>query len=383
MPKSCAFFTSSIGDTDLARATIQKMREQGFTALIFVIPITATASKRTEEFSDDQTKFVPLSTLLERASIMDEKQRKEEAEFAKINCFLRENEVMRAYVGIPSPVDEEIPYQIAKNLEIPCMIAYEFMFEPGKNHALWKHFPGLMAKSNCEFAVPLPSVVSDLDGAKATSVGHLSIDRAINTTPLEASNQARIKEQLKISDDTDNLVFISGTTQPIEVDVLFLEALLTELKTGVYPNIKLRFGIHPGVKDMDAYFKTLLEVCERFSGLENQFQIILPTRISKRLTINVSAHPYVLPCEVSGPEAASAAEKVAQAVPGALLNESALQGKPSYYHNKTTPYLPIFWFSDSIPTFFKAERSGAHSRKELGLEEDCSTTLARIMQKGF
>jgi len=57
----------------------------------------------------------------------------------------------------------------------------------------------------------------------------------------------------------DELVFISAQTQPTEVDNQFLEALLKELSTGKYPNLQLRMGIHPGVKDPDAYLQTLLQ----------------------------------------------------------------------------------------------------------------------------
>jgi len=47
----------------------------------------------------------------------------------------------------------------------------------------------------------------------------------------------------------------------------------------------------------------------------------------------------IIRCDLSG--TAAAADKIAQAVPGALLNKAAMKGKPSYFHAEIAePYLP-------------------------------------------
>jgi len=44
-----AFFVSSIGDTDLAKATITKLIDQKFVNPHFLKPLTTIAAKRTED----------------------------------------------------------------------------------------------------------------------------------------------------------------------------------------------------------------------------------------------------------------------------------------------------------------------------------------------
>jgi len=67
--------------------------------------------------------------------------------------FINENKIQRAYIGVPSS-NNEIPYQIANSIEIPCTIAYEYMFKPA-THSFFNYVNSLAAKENCDFAVPL------------------------------------------------------------------------------------------------------------------------------------------------------------------------------------------------------------------------------------
>ena len=70
----------------------------------------------------------------------------------------------------------------------------------------------------------------------------------------------------------------------------------------------------------------------------------------------------------TGSEAASAADRIGQAVPGALLNQAVMEGKPTYSH-LGKPYLPRSFFSNTIVSFFTAERRQPPRLKEdLGLD---------------
>jgi len=66
-------------------------------------------------------------------------------------------------------------------------------------HSLWKHADVLASKEDCNFAVPLASSAEDIqtDNPKATVslVGHLSIDRALNSSPKDMT---AIKKSLLI-----------------------------------------------------------------------------------------------------------------------------------------------------------------------------------------
>jgi hypothetical protein len=92
--------------------------------------------------------------------------------------------------------------------------------------------------------------------------------------------------------------------------------------------------------------------------------------------------PFVMLSNVSGPNAAKAADKITQAVPGALLNEAALQGKPSYFHDRTVkPYLPVAWFSQTVPAFFAATSQSPHTKEELGLTENAPNSLLALLMR--
>jgi len=377
-----AFFVSSVGDTDLAIATISEMLAQGFKDKVFLIHLTNIAEKRTDNLKN--TIQVVKKNIYEifGQKEFDAKKQVEADELEKVAKFIEENKVHRAYIGVPSPNDEEIPFQIASSISIPCTIAYEFMFKP-QAHSLWKHADVLASKEGCNFAVPLASSAEDIqtDNPKATVslVGHLSIDRALNSSLKDTT---AIKKSLLIPKG-DELAFISGTTQPLNIDNSFLESLLKKLNTGNYPNLQIRFGIHPGVKDFDEYTKTLLTTCKRFPKTQSQFRIILPDNIEARLKNALSdEYLHLLRCNISGPDAAAAADKVAQAVPGAPLNEAALRGKVSYYHDASVkPYLPKKWFASDLCSFFSLTAQKPHSRNDLGLDEDSPKLMASLMMK--
>jgi hypothetical protein len=71
---------------------------------------------------------------------------------------------------------------------------------------------------------------------------------------------------------------------------------------------------------------------------------------------------FILFSDATGAAAALAADKVAQAVPGALLNEAVLKGKPSNFHETSAiSYLPRAWLANNIGAFFSAKTSQAYS----------------------
>ena len=373
-----AFFVSSVGDTDLAKATISKLLEQSSDS-IFIIPLTTTAVDRTKDLKDNKMiSVVSIEEILKQPGLLAKDQLSEqEAEIVKL--FLEDKRIQHAYFGVPSN-NNEMPYQIANQLTIPFTIAYEYMFKPEK-HSLWKHVGVLAAKDNCHFAVPLDSAVMDIkelnNKANVHVIGHLSLDRMQG----DASDNTKIHKLLSI-DAEKELIFVSGTTQPTEVDNQFLKALLAELATGKYPSIQLRMGIHPGVKDLDVYLQTLLKTCDMFQTVKDQFKIVLTSQLASKLKQPIDNSPFVIRADVSGADAAQTANNITQAVPGALLNEAALRGKPSYFHDQATkPYLPKTWFSESISAFFTAKPQLPHSKDELGLNDSAPNLLSKVIMR--
>ena len=68
---------------------------------------------------------------------------------------------------------------------------------------------------------------------------------------------------------------------------------------------------------------------------------------------------------INGTEASYSADKVAQTVPGALLNQAAIEA----YSHSGTPYLPESYFSKGIDTFFTSSRQPLRTKKDLKLSE--------------
>lgn len=182
-----------------------------------------------------------------------------------------------------------------------------------------------------------------------------------------------------------SLFLFSGTTQPIDVDSELVSAILNELASNRYPNLQIRFGLHPGISNKESYLSTLLGICAQYPHLSAQFKIILPPLIEEQVkSEDILNNSFIVRANVSGPQAANAGAKVAQAVPGALLNESVIKGKPSYFHKETAePYLPRDFFSKNIQAFFSATtNSKPRTKKELGLNDSTTAeNMANIMYK--
>lgn len=372
------FFVSSVGDTLLAKATMTKLRGKNLKDVMFIVPLTSTAVTHTADLAEiDQIYRISLDQIINQPNALDRKQISLE-EIEHISQFIQENNIDRAYIGVPS-VNNDIPFQIANNLAIPCTIAYEYMFKP-QDHTMWNYIDELAAKDKCDFAVPLITAKDDIlaknSNAKVQEIGHLSIDRAQETNFI---NSQSVREALSVNTEKE-FIFISGTTQPTKTDNTFLNALLGEIATGKYPHLQLRMGLHPGVSDADEYLQALIKTCENYPDTKAQFKIIITKQFKNKLKSTSLLNDFILEAEVAGAEAAQAADRVAQAVPGALLNEAALKGKPSYFHDQSAiPYLPREWFSNNLAAFFTDKSQRSHSREELGLKEPAPDALAKLM----
>ena len=366
-----AFFVSSIGDTDLALETIKSLEKKGEHEAL-LISLTKAAQQRVENVhSASLVGKHSLSEILALDFGVFSEGRCTEEQLRNILQYIHLQKIDHAYFGVPS-TNNEIPFQIARLLDgIPILMAYEFMFKP-ENHCLWTYLPELKSKSNIHWALSLPDALEDFGlHDKVHVIGHMSIDNAFAPKSSGSKSLKDINHSLQVFPH-QSLAFVSSTTQPVEIDTRFLDCLLTELPN--HPNVQVRLGIHPGIQDLDAYLVEILAVYKKNSEVLSQFKIILPDNLLGRfkkpeLSIsNLLFHKVFLRADINGSEAASAACRVAQAVPGALLNQSVLEGKPAYSH-LGKPYLPRQYFADSIVTFFSEERQQPRMKEALGLDE--------------
>ncbi|KTD22695.1 Uncharacterised protein [Legionella lansingensis] len=368
-----AFFISSVGDSDLALKTIKSLEHKGDNHETFIISLTKTAQQRVEVFQSPSTVIkTTLPEILQSDKDLFPEGVCTENQLEKVELYIHSQQIDYAYFGVPS-ISNEIPFQLAERLNIPVLMAYEFMFKP-ETHCLWKHVPILQQKSNVQWALPLADAHEDFqidDKSKIHITGHLSIDNAYAISPSSTRKPEEIKDILNVPTGK-SLAFVSSTTQPVEIDAGFLDCLLTELKH--HPNMEVRLGLHPGIQNMDVYLAEILAIYKKHPDVVEQFKIILPDNLVSRvkqpeLTINAPMFQNAfLRVNVTGSEAASAASRIAQAVPGALLNQAVLEGKPAYSH-LGKPYLPRQYFSNSISSFFAAAPNPPRSKEDLGLDE--------------
>jgi len=223
-----------------------------------------------------------------------------------------------------------------------------------------------------QWALPLAATTEDFGSDVSMHiVGHMSIDNAYSAKSLGAKTPEELRELLQVT-PSQSLAFVSSTTQPIEIDEAFLDCLLSELPN--HPHVQVRLGLHPGIQNLDAYLAKILSVYTKYPDADSQFKIILPDNLlgkfkNPELSIDNSVFRHVfLRTNITGSEASSVSERVAQAVPGALLNQAVLEGKPAF-SLLGKPYLPRHYFSDNATTFFSGLRQPPRMKEELGLDE--------------
>lgn len=365
-----AFIISSNGDSDLAIETVKALQKKDYRSEIILLPLTETAIEQVEKSRLDKVTVMPIDAITGDKNTLTQ-DKLTEYHLSLITNYLTDHEVKRSYIGIPSSNNEK-PYQIAQKTDIPCVISNEYMFYD-KNHLFWVWLNALVLSKNISFAVPLPATKKIINSVSAKEVqcfviGHLSIDRAFATNATDI-DKANVLSVLQVK-PTQELTLVAGTTQKTETDIDFIQALLESIQQ--YPNIQLRFAIHPGVKDQNAYLTEIVRACNRYQDALPQFKIILPQKIRNKLNDSeLAQHDVFLHGEVAGPVAAAVADRVCQAVPGAIPNEYALKGKPSFVHLNNS-YMPREIFASNLQQFFTQKPQQPCNRTSLGLESEAS-----------
>lgn len=374
-----AFFTTSAGDTELAIATLQRMIDLHPAHPYVFYPLSTLAKEKvTSAFSGNDAVDIDLSWA-------ESKALPEDSEIQALNDALAKKKVQRAYIGVPSNLEESKAMILAEKLTVPKVVALEYLFlEPAL--PLWSKLTQLM-QNNCEFVVPTNSAIDEIKTrapeAQVTAIGHLAIDKALQkrANPVDPQKINLIRTQL-ISNSHESLKVISGTSVGLDIDKPFLEAILKELKSDKHSGLKVCFSLHPFVKEPGKYLSELLELCTQYKTLSSKFQIILPEGFISKLPQGMIdfKNPYLLLREISGPDAAQAADGVAQAVPGALVNESAILDKAAYCFQPVKTFLPSQMYAQSLSDFLidaQADKATVDPRHLQVEGEDCPSRLAK------
>lgn len=387
MKMTTVFFVTSAGDTDLAIATADRLFTEQNQQKICFAPLSKLAADRISKHTFSMNNKAELDVFPQLDLIVDNKLHEEGV--TNISAYLKRNAVTSAYFGVPSsnnPNETLAAFELAEQLDenLNKIIAFEYLYKE-ENHPIWDKLPKLAALKKTTISVPTYDALDDVlpngISGKFEVVGHLCFDKAkqqLSTTATDDTNKTR--EQLNLK-ESDKLAVISGTSIGQSADLPFVKAILEELKTGRYNNLQLRFAIHPGVKEPIKYFSELLNLCEEYPKCAKQFKIILtPEFLAQKLEnhqFDAKYEKFVQRCSVSGPAASNAAKAVAQAVPGALVNESAVLGKDAYCFQPVKSYLPSNMMSKDLKSFL-AGGSDVRLEKNLQIDQkDASSVLAK------
>jgi hypothetical protein len=283
----------------------------------------------------------------------------------------------QALIGTPSNPQARSSWQVAKTLSSQLKYGavyndYLFLdpqhvfFDELKSQNQWLH--------NYTWFAPVAKAKRQFEQANGSlsikTAGHWALEDVLNT-PTQANSHNQTRQALHVSCE-QGLLFISGTKN-IEQDRQLMEALLQTLQSGQYRDIQVRIGIHPGVSNVQDYLDEMNQCLAEYSQVKEQIQLVVPQRLVDSKGLDMSRYhesDYCL-ADVSGDQAAQAADGVACAVAATLPNKSATQGKPAYYHEDYEPYLPkdrLFSGSTNLP-FFLQKVQNKHKQKPLSRED--------------
>lgn len=379
------FFTTSAGDTDLAIDTIHTLAKSHPQKKLIFIPLSELALKRAEVLATSKA-----NVEIDRGFLHLEKTLPDEKDIVVLNSMIDKVNASHAFIGVPSLKADNAALHLALKLKVHKVIALEYLYhEP--TLPLWSKIREL-CDNGCHFAVATPLAANEITAlaptAQVTAVGHLAMDKAFakRKDPISEQEILAIRKQLgcELSDD---LRVISGTSVGGEIDFPFVLAILNELKKNNYPNLKVCFSIHPFVSNPDQYLASLLEICNGYPNLYQKFKIILPEGFVQKLSapksINLN-NQFILKAEISGQQATLVANGVAQAVPGALVNEAALLDNAAYCHEPVKSYLPSGLLSKDLPSFLSRQSKitndkEVESKTKNVTTESCGARMSKLM----
>lgn len=315
--------------------------------------------------------------------------------------FLERNKISKTLIGTPSQLNALAPFQIAEVVSALLNQQQGFIFndyfykEPA--HAYWKELERKVSandwRQHFTWLVPLPAtkekIIAVNQSVTVDVVGHPAIDAAMDQKPLPVETINAYRKSLAI-DDKQSFIFISGT-KDLNDDKALLEELLKALVKQDKQDVQIRLGLHPGNQDLNQYITGLLAVIQsaQYSKVSAQVKFIVPDTLVARIQPELLKSSYLLRANVNGDQSAAAAHGVASAVPATLVNQTAMSGRPAYYHQEKESYLPkdrLYVGKQNLDAFFNIVKARTHknplSKAELGLSDNAAGIITqRILAK--
>lgn len=373
---SILFVCHSMGDTQSLTATARKIVVKTDEKILFLIIGQAAKTIFEKLPADDllkQSKSVEVVYLSKifNEEVMRSLENKglDETERLKLKTeFLEKHNISKALIGTPSQLNAYIPFQIAediaKHIDPNCGFIFNDYFFKETKHAYWQT---LEQKSDQEkdwrnrftWLAPLSKAKEKIIHANSSVsvqvVGHPAIDTAAEQKPQPAEKIAADLKNFQIT-ESQSLLFVSGT-KDINDDQALLDELLKTLAQQKNQTLQIRIGIHPGNQDLNTYLSALSETIEKYSNVAHSVKMIIPDTFLTRISSELLKNPHFIRANITGDQAAAAAHGVASAVPSTLVNQTAIGGRPAYYHQEDKEsYLPenrLYVGKKNLPLFFE------------------------------
>lgn len=289
----------------------------------------------------------------------------------KIKAFVEYAGITSALIGTPSQITNQIPFQLAQALQETLQVSFYhdyLFFEP--DHYIWHSL--FITESDTEkkpinwfFASDKAKqkALSVRSNAKVEMVGHPMFDQV-----EPAVKDETIRSQLNIGKE-ETFIFISGTTLESDADKVLLTAIAEASTDESVQDLQIRFGIHPGHRNLKKYLADLEEVIAKFPNLAGRVKLILSPIIERKCEaqdINIKEEHYVK-APVSGAQATESADGVACAVPATLVSKAVLCGDIGFSADPDRESFldtdKFFTGSATLPLFLEKAKQAKAARK--------------------
>ncbi len=380
---SILFVSHSTGDTQAMLAVAKRVQQRFAEKLYFFVLGEAAEKvfKQQEQFAYFTLRDMSFSEQeigqLENGSLSPQ-------QLQKVDKYLKVLSIDRAYIGTPSKLNAAVPFQVAELVSQQLKVGVIY------NDYLYKEVGHVYEnivrqkkvwQSSFRWALPtakaqefFQSINTEL---KTAAVGHLGIDAVLEAKDGKSDDGDPLRQQLHVS-PTQKLLFISGL-KDADIDKALLNDMLAVLHNdneNIFSPLEIRIGLHPGTSDMNAYLTSLVSILSRYpKAVTKRVKFVLPDRLQKKVNLEQFDESFFIKKNISGDQAAKAADSVACGLPATLVTKAALQGKPAFCHdaNKKS-FLPedrFFVGDDKMVSFFRRSvdqlNSEPISKSELGV----------------
>ena len=331
------FFVSSMADANLAIDCIDKIKRETSHAPIYWIPLSPVVMA---------SNFPELPAKLSNRGAYHESDH----EWQQLLWQIRAVDYL-PFVGVASAGSNQRYQRVLQALGGQAVLVNPFMYEESDNPAFQVQATATPPKAT-HLVVPTKGAQSYWQERHPGVANNVLVYRPRQaSTTISKAVHANRRGELGIVENNQRLLYVSGTTQAAKQDILLLRSILQSLASGQHPEVQVRICLHPGkLRDTsllagapndatvaEMYVASLLALLGEHRAQAGQCKLVFNAALSAELEEIVPdfARDYshfTHRLEPNGNLAAAVAEVadgVAQAVPGAAINNALDHVQPA------------------------------------------------------